>query len=744
MSKVTIRRLRVSLYWLACAALLFALGRVAAQHGLGWADQAASVCSLIVALVTLAMTFAQMLWSRGTGSTPAEIGETQALEELAVTLRRQWADEERLRRIHDPRPLPVSWDVIDAPADLTGSFTEVGTVFARIPTRRLIILGQAGAGKSVLVTRLARDLLARRAPGDPVPVILPMATWKERTTVEEWLTDQLIRRHPGLGAEVNLSSGGQTSLAVTLLTNGRVLPILDGFDELPADVRRRALEAVNSYGSDQPLVLTSRPDEFTEAVAAAGRSISGAARVELRSLHLPDVYAYLNEAAHPARWRPVVNRLQWEPAGRLADAMTNPLFLWLARTIHEAPGVDPARLVRMDDEGVDLEGYLLDAFVPTVYGTDAGRAQRRLAFLAAHVEHTRTTELAWWRLPRALNGWYGVSSGLRAALRGAAVAAFLIWLLSHGGFWQQGRYVEPAEETSFPATLYEGPVGAPLAPLMKRFFDWDTGFHRWIGSIADHLLPFLSTVTIAGAVVLFALFAAVSAAVQGPGGIGEQPPKEIRQWSPRHLPAALGDLLGLLFMVALLAGLAWLVAGPSTRATYRTTLVALTSVPLWIWTLMALALITMGAWPEIKPVDVTRTADPPEALRLDRRAFLTTRLILTVQLTILVWALCGPAVTGFFLAYAAGSLALRSLAGSPSVLDPGEASQVYADARFWLAASGRLPWRTMAFLSDAHRRGVLRQNGSIYQFRHLSLQETLAAKHSGQRDNRSRARAGAR
>jgi hypothetical protein len=32
----------------------------------------------------------------------------------------------------------------------------------------------------------------------------------------------------------------------------------------------------------------------------------------------------------------------------------------------------------------------------------------------------------------------------------------------------------------------------------------------------------------------------------------------------------------------------------------------------------------------------------------------------------------------------------------------------------------------MTFLGDAHRRGVLRQAGAVYQFRHARLQDHLA------------------
>jgi thioredoxin-like negative regulator of GroEL len=46
----------------------------------------------------------------------------------------------------------------------------------------------------------------------------------------------------------------------------------------------------------------------------------------------------------------------------------------------------------------------------------------------------------------------------------------------------------------------------------------------------------------------------------------------------------------------------------------------------------------------------------------------------------------------------------------------------------WLATCGRLPWRLYAFLDDAHRRGVLRQTGTSWRFRHAIVQDHLARK----------------
>ena len=52
----------------------------------------------------------------------------------------------------------------------------------------------------------------------------------------------------------------------------------------------------------------------------------------------------------------------------------------------------------------------------------------------------------------------------------------------------------------------------------------------------------------------------------------------------------------------------------------------------------------------------------------------------------------------------------------------------YGIARIWLAMRQRLPWQLMGFLDDAHRRGVLRKSGAVYQFRHIELQHRLAAR----------------
>jgi predicted NACHT family NTPase len=71
----------------------------------------------------------------------------------------------------------ASW--AKGPKDLEGERNELVDVLARVPTGRLAVLGEVGAGKTMLMVRLVLDLLARRGTGGrkPVPVLASLASW---------------------------------------------------------------------------------------------------------------------------------------------------------------------------------------------------------------------------------------------------------------------------------------------------------------------------------------------------------------------------------------------------------------------------------------------------------------------------------------------------------------------------------------------------------------------------------------
>ena len=97
-----------------------------------------------------------------------------AVEILKAAVEARWRREEEQRQVHDPVPLPVRWDA--APADLRDSWLNIGgevelagrldqvvEVYRRVGSRRLVVLGRAGSGKTVLTTRFVLDLLESRA-----------------------------------------------------------------------------------------------------------------------------------------------------------------------------------------------------------------------------------------------------------------------------------------------------------------------------------------------------------------------------------------------------------------------------------------------------------------------------------------------------------------------------------------------------------------------------------------------------
>jgi hypothetical protein len=55
----------------------------------------------------------------------------------------------------------------------------------------------------------------------------------------------------------------------------------------------------------------------------------------------------------------------------------------------------------------------------------------------------------------------------------------------------------------------------------------------------------------------------------------------------------------------------------------------------------------------------------------------------------------------------------------------------FVTTRVWLAYTRQTPLQLMTFLEDAHKLGVLRQVGAVYQFRHALLQERLAGTGTG-------------
>ena len=426
--------------------------------------------------------------AKGDALTLAEIAN-----QLAAAVDAQWRAEAALRRLNDPYPLPVSWTAADAslsdgwdvlvtlatsgagwglpappgtwadrPDSLAGGGGDLAGILARVPTGRLVVLGEPGAGKTMLMVRLVLDLLARRASGGPVPVLASLVSWNPADQdLHGWLSAQLTIDYPALAAAAPSSVGESTRMAA-LLATGLILPILDGLDEIPDAIRGPAITRINdALDPGEQVVVSSRTEPYRDAVRPPGGvevTLRGAAAIQLCPLDPVTVSRYLrDDAGGPAtgsRWDPVLATLGTQvPTGQ---ALTTPLMVGLARMIYNPrPGEhagtlrDPAELcdAALADRAA-VERHLFDAFIRAAYRPKLNSARRdrwsaqeaeRWLVLLARLQHTTDSpSIAWWQLRYAVPlSAAGLAGGLAAGLVAGLAAGLVAGLLS--GPWAASR-----------------------------------------------------------------------------------------------------------------------------------------------------------------------------------------------------------------------------------------------------------------------------------------------------------------
>ncbi|WP_439945858.1 helix-turn-helix domain-containing protein [Streptomyces sp. BBFR109] len=657
----------------------------------------------------------------------AQTAPAEAAEQLAKAVAARWQREEEQRRIQDPYPLPVRWKAAcetltdhwanirrlppgapSGPLDLSGRLEGIAETYRSIPSGRLVVLGRSGSGKTVLTLRFVLDHLRSRTPAEPVPVIFSIGAWDPTAvTLRDWLTERLTRDHPGTAAP----GPGKVSLASALVDSGRVLPVLDGFDEMADGLRRPALEALNA--TTLPLVLTSRPAEYAAAVEETD-VLTSAAPIELTDLTLDDLDHYLprttrkTDRSDPAAgaWQAVLKKLR-EPSpdgspAPLVTVLTTPLMVALARTVYsDTPEHDPAELLDAERfPGVrELEEHLLDSFLPTVYrgarpgarGWDPERVQRWLGHLARHLTELRTPDLAWWRL----------GHGLRRSTRTLVTA--LVTALVIG-------FVDTVMSVGFSGSLANGLLDGAIVGLLAGFL---FGLVHWF------------TYTVTGKDVRPS---AVRLRIRG------RPETTTWRAGPRLVIGTLGGTLfgcAYGFAVGLVRAFSWH-AGLSSALSLG--LIDAIVFGLIFGGAAGLTFCLLGLLET--PLDVVSAVSPGSVLRTDRRTVLTQLCFWAPVFGSAVGLGAGVVVDllqghlGRLVADPMVSLMLGTISGLGGALGYTLTMTAWGQwcllARVWLPLTGRLPWSVAAFLDDAYQRGVLRQAGAVYQFRHARLQSRLA------------------
>ncbi|MFC4533799.1 NACHT domain-containing protein [Sphaerisporangium dianthi] len=390
-------------YWWAFVAtsilvpiVSIALAVFFASQGREYADQWASILSFVV--TSLVASAAMIGWLRqraksrgGLGTLDVAEPEADAVaaraQRLAAKVEQVWKSEELRQRLLDPEPLPVSWRTVgppvsdhwrviggkDTPIDLDGSLDDLyHIVHTKLPRKRLVALGEPGAGKTSLVMRFVLACLSAREQADPVPVILRLSTW---TPSQQPIVGWIYAR---LAVDYDYDPAEPLGLHWLLL-------ILDGLDEMPASEREQALTQINAaFSARYPLVLTCRTAEYLVTIDSQQADVlTAAAAIELKPLDTAAIRDYLIITTKPARlpeWSKVFAELTANPDGELAHGLSTPLALSLARMAYAERAANPDYLLTFTTRH-DLEAHLLTELVPALYsGSTSHRRGSHSAF----------------------------------------------------------------------------------------------------------------------------------------------------------------------------------------------------------------------------------------------------------------------------------------------------------------------------------------------------------------------------
>jgi hypothetical protein len=703
--------------------------------------------------------------------TPAPIPISWSLSELAVTGPVEAA-------VGDPEtapafpPLPGQSRVTKEHLRVGAGRRELFAVYAGIASGRVMVVGAPGAGKTGSAVLLVLDALEYRKGLEdtgrarvPIPVLMTTYGWDPvNCPVRDWLVDRLITFYPRLFAR----RGGRAE-ADALVAAGAVALVLDGLDEMDAALLPAALGALN----DAPfrVVVLTRNEEMVQAAGVAW--LIGAIALQLRDVTGPQGAEYLHRARTgppPSGWTSLLTHLRENPDSVLTRGLSTPLALTLIRDTYP-PGDDVSGLLTTDwTTADDLKRYLITRVLPAAYTHRPGRpaprynqaqAEQTLAFLARQMKQDDTRDLAWWQIPRWVPATPRVlASMLATALLGATLSGLVFVLvflllkvaptLLHGlpqdlwtglgaglleglafgfgvglplgiGFGRGDR--EPKRVRNWRAISWRAVLTAVLTaglvsgPMTKLLFVLSID----PTAIPDHPVVNLVVKLVGGLAVSLVggLAIGLTFGLSGWHGEGQSSPQHlVKSWRNDRLFGFLaGPALGLAagvvavrsFHLGLVSGL---VVGFAALLVFR-------FMSRLAGGLVA-GLAVESADGESSPLGPRETWRNDRVFRLRVGLVFGLGLGTGVGIGIVYWLALGLVF---------GLMNLLAIGFSVALVYGITSSVTWSTTLAWhqLRRARRVPAvALMPFLEDARGRGVLRTVGAVYQFRHATLQDTLA------------------
>jgi eukaryotic-like serine/threonine-protein kinase len=221
----------------------------------------------------------------------------------------------------------------------------------------LLILGEPGSGKTVSLLELTRGLIQRAEvdPVQPVPAVFKLSSWQPGKRLESWLIDELSAFYKSPKRQ-----------ARQWLRDRRILPMLDGLDEVGPSQMEACVEAINTFigAGTSGLAVTCR----THAYTACDSRLMVNAAYRLGDLAPAQVMDYVAEGG--SELRELARALESDPV--LLDTARTPLMLRLIGSAYR--GLNEVDVRRDDLTSVGRRrDHVLDNFAQQAFS----RAQER-------------------------------------------------------------------------------------------------------------------------------------------------------------------------------------------------------------------------------------------------------------------------------------------------------------------------------------------------------------------------------
>jgi len=329
---------------------------------------------------------------------------------------------------------------------LPDSSRDIAQVFSDM-NGELLILGNPGSGKTILLLQLAEKLLGRAQndPKQPIPVVLNLSSWaKDEKPFADWLQDELRRTY-----------GMPQKLAQRWVGDGKFTLLLDGLDEIAPRqdflesntealdneairLRSACITAINAYRADHTnvdVVVCSREKDYQ----ALRTQFDLNSAIVLTPLTDAQIEGYLAGDAYTG-----VRQLINQEASARKLAGTPFLLSTMKTTYANQPYIgNPHKQLQQDNiTSEQRENHLIQAYIDHQFQQQIDTSNysrdetlRYLRWLAWQLDHNKSTifniedlQPDWTQYERR----YRISVGLSVGLLSGLIVGLIVGLAMIG------------------------------------------------------------------------------------------------------------------------------------------------------------------------------------------------------------------------------------------------------------------------------------------------------------------------